>query len=123
MTISTKFGTINDSMNISNTISASKARNNFYTLIEEVANKLKRFTITKRGQAQVVMMHPDEVASWEETMDILSDKKLLTDILKSEAERKSGRIVSETKLLKELGIAPKDLKIGKVFYKRSLQQH
>lgn len=97
-------------MNISNTISASKARSNFYTLIEEVANKLKRFTITRRGQAQAVMMHPDEVASWEETMDILSDKKLVVDILKSEAERKSGRVIPEAKLLKELGLSPKDLK-------------
>ena len=97
-------------MNIPNTIPASKARSNFYALIEEVTNKLKRFTITRRGQAQVVMMHPDEVASWEETMDILSDKKLVTDILKSEAERKSGKAVSEAKLLKELGIVPKDLK-------------
>ena len=44
-------------------------------------------------------------------MDILSDKKLVIDILKSEAERKSGRAVSEAKLLKELGITPKDLKM------------
>ncbi|MFZ5932768.1 MAG: type II toxin-antitoxin system Phd/YefM family antitoxin [Patescibacteria group bacterium] len=97
-------------MDISNTIPASKARSNFYTLIEEVANKLKRFTITRRGQAQVVMMHPDEVASWEETMDILADKKLVRDILKSETERKSGKVISDTELLKELGLSPKDLR-------------
>ena len=97
-------------MNISDTISASKARSNFYTLIEEVTNKLRRFTVTRRGEAQVVIMHPDEVASWEETMEILSDKILVGEILKSEAERRSGKAVSEAKLLKELKIAPKDFK-------------
>lgn len=94
----------------STTISASKARSNFYTLIDQVANKLKRFTITRRGEAQVVMMHPDEVASWEETMEILADKKLFAEILKSESEKKAGKVVSEKKLFKELGISTKDLK-------------
>lgn len=95
---------------IPTTLSASRARENFYTILEEVAKKLKRFTITRRGEAQVVIIHPDEVASWEETMDILSNKKLVAQILKSETERKKGKIVSEKKLLKELRISPKDLK-------------
>ena len=94
----------------SSTISASKARSNFYTLINQVANNLKRFTITRHGEAQVVMMHPDEVASWDETMEILADKKLVADILRSESERKAGKVISEKKLHKELGISPKDLK-------------
>jgi prevent-host-death family protein len=93
----------------STTIPASKARSNFYTLIEEVANKLKRFTITRRGEAQVVMMHPDEVASWEETMDILANKKLVADILKSESERNAKKVVSEKELFDELGISSEDL--------------
>ncbi len=94
---------------IPTTISASKARSNFYTILEEVAKKLKRFTITRKGEAQAVVMHPDEVASWEETMDILADKKLVAQILKSESEIKAGKAISEKKLLKELGISPQEL--------------
>lgn len=97
-------------MSLATTISASKARRNFYTILEEVSDKLRRFTITRRGKAEAVVMHPDEVASWEETMDILADKKLVADILKAEAERKAGKTISEKKLLKELGISSKDLK-------------
>jgi len=97
-------------MPLSSTIvSASKARSNFYTILKQVANKLKRFTVTKRGEAQVVIMHPDEVASWEETMEILADKKLTSKILKSEVERKTGKSISEEELLKELGIPEKNL--------------
>jgi prevent-host-death family protein len=95
---------------IPTTISASKARSNFYTLLDEVSNKLKRYVITRRGNAKVILMHPDEVASWEETMDILSDTKLVSDIIKSEKERKSKKTVTENKLLKELGVSSKDLK-------------
>lgn len=87
---------------IASTISVSKARSNFYTLLDQVNGKLKRFTITRRGQAQAVIIHPDEVTSWEETMDILADKKLVAQILKSEVERKAGKTISEKKLLKEL---------------------
>ncbi len=94
----------------STTIPASKARSNFYTLIDQVANKLKRFTITRHGEAQVIMMHPDEVASWDETMEILADKKLVAEILRSESEKKAGKVVSEEELLKELGISTKNLK-------------
>lgn len=94
---------------LSSTISASKARNNFYTILEEVAKKSKRFIITRRGGAQAVVIHPEEVESWEETMEILSSKKLVRDILSSEQERKTGKVISEKKLLKELNISPKDL--------------
>lgn len=95
---------------ISTVLSASQARSNFYTILEEVARKLKRFVITRRGEAQAVVMHPDEVASWEETMEILADKKLVAQILRSETERKTGKVSPEEKLLKELRISPKDLK-------------
>jgi len=95
---------------IQSTISASQARNNFYSLLEAVSKKLKRITITLRGEAQVVLMHPDEVASWDETMEILADKKLLSRILKSETERKTGKTISEKKLMKKLGISREDLK-------------
>jgi prevent-host-death family protein len=110
LTSGTEIGTIVDMKQIPSTLSASRARSNFYTLLEEVANKLRRFTITRRGEAKVVLMHPDEVASWEETMDILADKKLVAQILKSEKERKLGETVSEKELFEELGISSDDLK-------------
>lgn len=95
---------------LSTTLPASKARKNFYTILEEVSDKLRRFTITRRGKAEAVVLHPDEVAAWEETMDILADKKLVSQILKAEVERKAGKGISEKKLLQKLGISSKELK-------------
>lgn len=91
-------------------LSASKARTNFYTILDEVSKKFKRFVITRRGSAQAVVMPPEEVEAWEETMEIMANKKLVRDIRKAEQERRAGKGIPEEKLLKELGISKKDLK-------------
>ena len=93
-----------------NTISASKARNNFYKILDEVKNGLKNYTITLRGEAQAVVINPEEVESWEETLDILSDNKLVAQILKSQEEIKSDDYISEDDLIKKLNISKKELK-------------
>ncbi len=93
-----------------NTISASKARNNLYKILDEVKNGLKTYTITLRGEAQAIVMNPEEVEAWEETLDILSDNKLLEQILVSQKEIKSGKYLDEDEILKELNITRKELK-------------
>ena len=92
-----------------NTISASKARNNLYKILDEVKNGLKSYTITLRGEAQAVVINPEELESWEETLDILSDNKLIAQILKSQEEIKSGDYISEDDLIKKLNISKKEL--------------
>ena len=67
-----------------NAISASKARNNLYKILNEVKNGLKSYTITLRGEAQAVVINPEELEALEETLDILSDNKLIAKILKSQ---------------------------------------
>jgi len=93
-----------------NTISASKARNNLYKILDEVKNGLQSYTITLRGEAQAVVINPEELESWEETLDILSDNKLVAQILKSQEEIKSGDYLSEDDLIKKLNISKKELK-------------
>lgn len=48
------------------TISATKARANFYNLIDEVATSGKRVEITKRGEIKVVLISVKEYESWQE---------------------------------------------------------
>jgi len=92
-----------------NTISASKARENLYKILDEVKNGLKSYTITLRGEAKAVVMNPEEFEAWEETLDILSDNKLVAQILKSQEEIKKGEYLHEDEMLKELNISKKDL--------------
>ncbi|MFZ3085577.1 MAG: type II toxin-antitoxin system Phd/YefM family antitoxin [Candidatus Hydromicrobium sp.] len=93
-----------------NTISASKARDNLYKILDEVKNGLKSYTITLRGEAQAVVINPEELEAWEETLDILSDNKLIVQILKSQEEIKMGKYLNEDDIIKELNISKKELK-------------
>ena len=63
-------------------------------MLDEVSNKLRRFTITLRGKVKAVVMPADEVEAWEETLEILSDKKLMLDLKESDKDIKKGRVIS-----------------------------
>jgi prevent-host-death family protein len=89
------------------TISASKARTNLYKILNEVKNGLKSYTITLRGEAQAVIINPEELEAWQETLDILSDNKLTAQIFKSQEDIKKGEYISEDNLIKELNIPNK----------------
>lgn len=77
-------------MNISgNTIPASQARSNFYYLLDEVNKKLRQFVITLRGKEQAVLLSVEEWQSWQETLEIMSDKKLVQSIKKGLRSKKT----------------------------------
>lgn len=88
--------------NLPTIIPASEARSNFYDLIDEVSKTFKRFIITKRGRAQAIVLNPEEIESWEETNEILADKKLMKAIKEGEEDVKKGRYITLEQLKKEL---------------------
>lgn len=85
-----------------NTISATTARANLYDLIDEVASSGKRVGITKKGETRVVLMSLEELESWDETNEILSDKKLMKDLKEAEEDIKKGRFITFEQLKKDL---------------------
>jgi len=88
--------------NLSTVIPASEARKNFYTLLDEVGEKFKEFTITLRGKAKAVVMPFSEVEAWKETMSIMADKGLMSDIKEGLNDIRNGRVLSEKQLKKKL---------------------
>lgn len=90
--------------NISSTLTVSDARTNLYDMMEEVQKYLRRFVITHHGKPQAVLMPIEDLESWEETLDIMSNKKLMADLRQSEKERKAGKTFPLKNVLKELGI-------------------
>lgn len=85
-------------------IPASEARSNFYDLLDEVSATSKRFIITKRGRAKAVVLSPEEVESWEETLEIMSNKKLMKNIEKSLKDIKKGRVVPWEEVKAKIGL-------------------
>lgn len=76
------------------TIPATEARKKLFKVIDEVAKKARHFFITKDGEPKAVIMSAEEWESWLETLEILSDKKLVRSIRKAEGDFKKGRYVT-----------------------------
>lgn len=88
---------------LSSTIPANEARANFYQILDEAADKLRQFTVTLRGKSKVVIMAAEEFEGWMETLEIMSDKRLMADIKKGMSELKSGKGIPASKVDKILG--------------------
>jgi antitoxin YefM len=90
---------------IPSTLTVSDARTNLYDMMEEVRKYLRRFIITHHGKPQAVLMPVEDLESWDETLDIMSNKKLMSDIRQAEKDFKAGKYFTledvEKRLLKK----------------------
>lgn len=66
------------------------ARNRLSELVADVEKTHARVIITKHGHPAAVLVSPKDLASLEETLDILSDPEALADIREAEAEYTRG---------------------------------
>jgi len=89
---------------IPTTLSVSDARANLYDMMDEVQKYLRKFVITHHGKPQAVLMPVEELESWNETLEILSNKKLMADIRRAEKDIKAGRTYPLEDVLTELNI-------------------
>jgi antitoxin YefM len=65
------------------TVSASDARADLYNLIKRASRGQESYEIVLRGSEPVIMMSKDEVERWIETLDVMSNPKLVADIRES----------------------------------------
>lgn len=86
------------------TIPATKARKQFFKLIQAADQPGSKITITVEGEAKVVMMSIEEFEGWQETLEIMSDKKLLKKIQEGMKSIRSGKTYSSKVVKKKLGI-------------------
>ncbi len=87
---------------IPSTLTVSDARTNLYDMMEEVRKYLRRFVITHHGKPQAVLMPVEDLESWEETLDIMSNKKLMRDLGQAEKDVKAGRVYPLEDVIAEL---------------------
>lgn len=85
------------------TVSATNARNNLYDLLEEAASG-KKITITNKGEAKAVLISTEELASWEATIEVMSDPKLVKSIKKGLDAIKKGEVVPWEEVKKKAGL-------------------
>ena len=74
------------------------ARNRLSELVADVEQTQERVMITKHGHPAAVLISPDDLASLEETLDVLSDPDALADIREAEAEAGRGEYTSAAQM-------------------------
>ncbi len=83
-------------------ISISDVRARLPDLVDKVNKKLDRVTITVNGKPKAVLLSAEELESIEETLEILSNPKLMKDLKKAEKEIEEGRYITLEELKKDL---------------------
>lgn len=82
-------------------VSATAARKNFFQLLKLAAKPGHTVTVTLEGNVPIVFMSQEEFEGWMETLEIMSDPKLVKDI--NLAMKEKGGIPWE-KARKTLGV-------------------
>ncbi|MGB2706098.1 MAG: type II toxin-antitoxin system Phd/YefM family antitoxin [Candidatus Omnitrophota bacterium] len=85
-------------------ISLKKLRPKLPKIMDEIDSKMDRFIVTKRGKPIALMMSMDDYESLLETLNILSDRKLMRKIRQAENDIKKGNFKTLEEVEKELDI-------------------
>ena len=86
------------------TITLKELRPKLPQIIQEIDSKMDRFIITKRGKPAALMMAVEDFESIMETLEIMSDRKLMKKIRRSQEEIKEGKVIEMAELERKLGI-------------------
>jgi len=89
---------------IPTTLTASEARINLYDMLDEVKKFTRRFTITHHGKPHAVIMPIEDLEAMQETIDILSDKKLMKQIDRGMNDYKTGKFHTLEEVKKKLKV-------------------
>lgn len=71
-------------------MSLAAVKAHFSEVADRVEKQQERIVVTRNGRPVVVLISPDDLDSLEETLAILSDKRLLAKVRKGLAEAEAG---------------------------------
>jgi antitoxin YefM len=74
------------------------ARNRLSELIDAVARTHERIEITKHGQPVAVLISADDLATLEETLEVLSSPEAMRQLVESRAAVEAGDVLDRDEL-------------------------
>lgn len=74
------------------TVTATQARKDFFKLLEQASKPGHHVTISRQGQENIVVMSEEEFEGWIETLEVMSDPKLVKQLRDYEKEKKAGTL-------------------------------
>ena len=85
------------------TIPLTELRPKLPKIMDRLSKYFDRCIITRHGKPEAVMLSEEDYESLLETLDILSDQKLMKEIKKAKEELRKGKGIPWEKLKKKLG--------------------
>lgn len=71
----------------------TEAKAHLSDLVDRVVGEHQRITLTRNGRPAAVLINPDELASIEETLDIVSDPELMKSLRRSLRQAERGATI------------------------------
>lgn len=76
---------------MSETVPFTEAKAHLSELVDRTQREHERFLVTRNGRPAAVLLSPDDLASLEETVEILQDSVLLESIRTSRRQAAKGK--------------------------------
>ena len=80
------------------TLPLSEVKANLSKLVDQVEDRDERIVITRKGRPAAVLVSQDDLDSWQETLEIMSDPQFLADIRRGLRQIKRGQTVGYEEL-------------------------
>lgn len=80
------------------TLPLSEVKAKLSELVDEVETRDERVVITRKGRPAAVLVSQDDLDSWQETLEITSDRALMTEIRRGIRQIERGQTVSYEEL-------------------------
>ena len=84
-------------MSLADHLSLADVKNRLSEVVDRLEREHGRVVITKHGRPAAVILSIEDLESLEETLEILSNPALMTDIREADAEREAGATTALTK--------------------------
>lgn len=75
------------------TESLRSVKDRFSEFVERVERHHERVVVTRNGRPAAVLVSPEDLASLEETLDVLSNPAAVAELVESEAALAAGDVV------------------------------
>ncbi len=83
---------------MSETLPLAEVKAKFSEMVDRVEHTHDRITVTRNGRVAAVIISPEELASLEDTLELLSDPIAMAEIRESQAALAAGDVITGEEL-------------------------
>jgi prevent-host-death family protein len=85
-------------MVMSETLPLAQVKSKFSEMVDRVEHTHDRIVVTRNGRPAAVMLSPDELASLEDTLDLLSDPVAMRELSEAQEAHAAGDFLTGDEL-------------------------